>query len=490
MSKFKNALDRFFGISEKGSNFYTEIIAGVTTFLTMAYIIVVNPGILAGEIKDGATVIFSNAAMFESIYVATILGALVGTLLMALYAKLPFAQASGMGLNAFVFFDLMLVGGMAFGVAMDIILISGVIFLLLTVIGVREKILNAVPLIIRQAIPVGIGLFIAFIGLQNSGIVIGGATLVELANFTSWQSAAGPVICLAGVLLIAILSKLKVKGAILIGIIFATIIGIPAGLTDLSTLNGAQWLPHFDKLFSTDPAVSSFYATWTSWGDFGALFSSFGNVLAVIILILTFTMIDMFDTFGTLLGTCKRADMLDADGNVPRFKQALMADSIATVVGASVGTSTVTTYVESASGVSVGGRTGLTALVVALLFALALFLTPLFSLIPSAASASALIFVGVLMMSTIQDIDFKDPSLAVPAFFTLFGMPLAYSITDGIGLGIISYCVIKLVLYVVNIIKYATNKKRYQKPAWEIHPITGVIAILFILMFVVPSTVV
>jgi AGZA family xanthine/uracil permease-like MFS transporter len=482
MSKFKSALDRYFGITEKGSKISTEVIAGITTFLTMAYILVVNPSILAGKADNG----FSNEAMWESIYVATIIGAVVGTLLMALYAKIPFAQAPGMGLNAFTFFLISIVG-LSYGVTMKMIFISGIIFLILSIAGIREKILNAVPEVIRKAIPVGIGLFIAYVGLQSAGIIVAGPTITSLATLSAWESAKAPLVCFVGVLAIAILSKLNIKGAILIGIIFSTLIGYFVGITDVTGLANAQWLPHFDKLFSSDPNVSSLIATWTGWSDFGALFTTFSGVLAVILTILSFTMIDMFDTFGTLYGTCRRANMLDENGNVPRFKQACLSDAIATVVGASVGTSTVTTYVESAAGVSVGGRTGLTALVVALFFLLALFLTPIFMIIPGAASASALIYVGVLMISTVKDINFEDPSLAVPAFVTLFGMPLAYSITDGIGLGIISYVLIKVILYVVNIVKYSINKEKYEKPAWEVHPITLVIFVLFVLKFVVPT---
>ena len=480
MSKFKSALDRYFGISAKGSKISTEIIAGITTFLTMAYILVVNPGTLTGTLGTDL-----SDPMWESIYVATIIGAVVGTILMALYAKLPFAQAPGMGLNAFAY---ALASSLGYGVTMELILISGLIFLILSLVGVREKIVNAVPEIVRKAIPVGIGLFIAFIGLQSAEIIVPDeSTVSALANLTAWKTAQKPLVCFSGVLLIALLSKLKVKGAILIGIIFATIIGIPAGVTDLTGLQGAQWYPRFDKLFTNDASVSGFWATWTSWSEFGKLFTTFSGALSAILVILSFTMIDMFDTFGTLYGPCKRADMLQKDGSVPRFRQACMSDAIATVAGASVGTSTVTTYIESAAGVSVGGRTGLTALVVTLFFVLALFLTPLFMIIPGAASASALIYVGILMISTIKDINFEDPSLAVPAFLTLFGMPLTYSITDGIGLGIISYVLIKLILYVINIIRYAANKEKNQKPAWEIHPITIIIFVLFVLKFVVPA---
>ncbi|HEY8419511.1 MAG TPA: NCS2 family permease [Clostridia bacterium] len=484
MSKFKSALDRYFGISSKGSKISTEIIAGVTTFLTMAYILVVNPNTLGGVADNG----FSNEAMWSSIYVATIIGAFVGTILMALYAKIPFAQAPGMGLNAFAFYLVSIVG-ISYGATMKLILISGIIFVLLSIFGIREKIVVAVPDVIRKAIPVGIGLFIAYVGLQSAKIIVKGPTITSLAALSSWETAKAPLVCFVGLLVIAILSKLNVKGAILIGIIFATFVGAIPGVnvTDLSGLKGAQWLPHFDKFFSTDSDVSSLIATWSGWDDFGALFTTFSGAVSVILTILSFTMIDMFDTFGTLYGTCRRANMLDENGNVPRFKQACLSDAIATVVGAAVGTSTVTTYVESASGVSVGGRTGLTALVVALLFLLALFLTPIFMIIPGAASASALIYVGVLMIATVKDINFEDPALAVPAFITLFGMPLAYSITDGIGLGIISYVLIQVVLYVVNIIKYAINKQKYEKPAWEVHPITLVIFVLFVLKFVVPT---
>ncbi|HEY8390422.1 MAG TPA: NCS2 family permease [Clostridia bacterium] len=479
MSTFKNALDKFWGISKRGSNFPREIIAGVTTFLTMAYIITVNPGILStGRVE-----------MYESLYIATILGAALATLFMAFYAKAPYAQAPGMGLNAFVAYTLtatVAAGGfgLSYGVALNIICIGGLLCVLLSITKLREKILNAVPETIRTAIPVGIGLFIAFVGMQNAKLIIGGATLVDLADFTV-ADCLPAVVCLIGFLTIAILSKLNVKGAILIGIIFATVVGIPMGVTKWNEF-GTSWLPAFDKFFSGDVAVSGAAAFWKSWGDFGRLFSSFSNVVGVLVIILSLAMIDLFDTFGTLLGTAKTANLIDEDGKIERFSQTLMADSVATVFGSMLGTSNVTTYVESASGISVGGRTGLTALVVALLFILALFLAPLFSSIPSAAAASALIYVGVLMMSNVKDIDFSDAAEAAPAFLTFITMPLAYSITDGIGIGILSYVVIKFFVWLVNIIKYACNKEKYEKPAWEIHPVTAVIAVLFVLYFVLP----
>ena len=481
MSNFKNALDKFWGISKRGSNFATEIIAGLTTFLTMAYIITVNPFILSGEGIPGAG---GGLNMYESLYIATILGAALATLLMAFYARAPYAQAPGMGLNAFLTFTLTLTLGLSYGVGLNIIFIGGLVCVALSITKLREKLLNSVPEAIRAAIPVGIGLFIAFVGMQSAGLVIGGATLVELANFTSANSLPA-VVCLIGFVTIAILSKLNVKGAILIGIIFATLIGIPMGVTTWNP-NSLGWLPAFDKLFSGDVTVSGAAAFWKGWGDFGALFTSFSNVIGVLVIILSLAMIDLFDTFGTLLGTAKTANLINEDGKIERFSQTLMADSVATVFGAMIGTSNVTTYVESASGISVGGRTGLTALTVALLFLLALFLAPLFSSIPGAAAASALIYVGVLMMANITDIDFSDPSVAAPAFLTFIGMPLAYSITDGIGLGILSYVVIKFFIWLVNIIKYASNKDNNEKPAWEIHPVTLIIAALFVLYFVLP----
>lgn len=486
MSKFKNALDNFWGISKRGSTFVTEILAGLTTFLTMAYIITVNPGILAAA---GGTF---NPSIYESLYIATILGAALATLLMAFYARAPYAQAPGMGLNAFVAFTMVLATefggfGLSYGVSLNIIVIGGLLCVLLSITKLREKILNAVPEAIRNAIPVGIGLFIAFVGLQNAKIIINNdATLLSLVDFTA-KTCFPAVVCIIGVIAIAVLSKLKVKGAILIGIIFATLIGIPFGVTKWDST--ISWLPRFDKFFTADASVSGAYAFWSSWGDFVSLFSNFKNIIGVLVIILSLAMIDLFDTFGTLLGTAKQANLINEDGKIERFSQTLMADSVATVFGAAMGTSNVTTYVESASGISVGGRTGLTAFVVAVLFLLALFLTPLFAAIPGAAAASALIYVGVLMMSSVKDIDFSDPSVALPAFLTFIGMPLAYSITDGIGLGILSYVIIKLLVYVVNIIKYAVTNKKSEKPVWEIHPVTGVIAILFVLYFVMPISI-
>lgn len=484
MSKFKSALDRFWGISERGSKFSTEIIAGITTFLTMAYIITVNPGILAG-----------GSPMYESVYIATVLSAGFATLLMALYARAPYAVAAGMGLNAFVAFSLTPTMG-SYGAALNVVVIGGLICVILSLTGFREKLLNSVPEAIRAAIPVGIGLFIAFVGLQNASFIVNDdATLVKLVEFNDWKgflsgelpAAAPALVCLLGVIVIAILDKLHVKGSILIGIAVATLIGIPLKVTTAESFSTYGWLPAFDKFFTADANVSGAYAFWSSWGVFADKFTaSFSSALGIIVTILSLAMIDLFDTFGTLLGTAKKGNLIDENGNIYRFRQTLLADSVATVFGAAIGTSNVTTYVESAAGISAGGKTGLTALVVSLFFFLALFLTPVFAAIPMAAAASALVYVGVLMMSAVKDIDFDDPVIAVSAFVTIIFQPLSYSITDGIGLGILVYCFVKFFVYIVNIIKYAINKK--EKPAWEIHPVTGVICILFLLYFFVPTS--
>ncbi|MDW7658009.1 MAG: NCS2 family permease [Bacillota bacterium] len=450
-------MDKFFGIKEAKSSVRTEILAGITTFFTMAYIIVVNPSILSLTTSD-------PDKYWGPIFIATCLAAAIGTLMMGLYARIPFAQAPGMGLNAFFAFSVATVYG--YNGALAAVLISGLIFIIITVIGARESIVKAIPHNLKMAISAGIGLFIAFVGMQNAGLVVNNdATLVSFASFSLQQDAFpfAPLLALIGIVIIAILYFLKVKGSILIGIIACTLIGIPMGITKLPEA-------------ITTAGIADSFKNWTQLSlfrlDFGALMGDasgiFAGVLTIITVIISFTLVDMFDTIGTLIGTAKQADMLDENGNLPRMKQALMCDAVATTAGACMGTSTVTTYIESGSGISEGGRTGLTAVTTGILFIVALVLAPLAGIVPSAATAPALIVVGVLMMASLKDINFKDMTEAVPAFLTMVMMPLTYSIATGIGIGLISYVLIKL----------GTGKIK------DLHLVTIIIAALFIIKFI------
>lgn len=414
--------EKSFKLKEHKTNVRTELFAGLTTFMTMAYILAVNPSIL------GATGMDANA-----IFTATAISAMVGTLVMAFHANYPFALAPGMGLNAFFAYTVVLQLGYSWQFALTAVLIEGIIFILLTFFNVREAIVNAIPIGLKHAVSVGIGLFIAFIGLSNAGIVASGkfiagdkldGLIVELGNITS----VGPLLALAGVIFTAILVAKKVKGALLIGILGTTIVGIPLGITILpGSLADLVSLPP-----SIEPIAFKFVG-------FDQIFS-----LDMLVVLFIFLFVDMFDTIGTLVGVGSKANMLDDKGNLPKAKQALLADAVGTTVGACLGTSTVTTYVESAAGVADGGRTGLTALSTATLFGITLFLAPLFLLIPQEATATALILVGFFMMSPISKIDFDDFTEAIPAFLTIIMMPLAYSIADGIIFGMVSYVFLNL----------------------------------------------
>ncbi len=397
-------------LAKKKTSIRTEIVAGITTFLAMAYILAVNPSILSVAGMDSGAV-----------FTATALSAAIATLVMGIIANLPFALAPGMGLNAFLAYTVVLQMGYSWQMALTAVFIEGIIFILLTFFNVREAIVNSIPANLKKAISVGIGLFIAFIGLQNAGIVVDdGATLVSLAN---WTSSPAALVALIGLIVTAVLIAYNVKGALLIGIVISTIIGIPFGVTKYS---GGSYLPP-----SLAPTFMKFEWTHLLSADF-------------IVIMFTFLFVDMFDTVGTLIGCATKADMIKEDGSIPNCKEALFADAVGTTVGAMLGTSTVTTFVESSTGVVEGGRTGVTAVVTALLFFLSLFLSPLFLSIPSAATAPALILVGFYMMSPVKEIDFADPSEGIPAFLTILFMLCAYSISDGIMFGIISYVIIKL----------------------------------------------
>ena len=381
-------MEKFFRLKEHGTNVKTEIIAGFTTFMTMAYILAVNPDVLSSTGMDKG-----------AIFTATVVSSIIATLIMGLFANLPFALAPGMGLNAFFAYSVVLGMGYSWQTALTAVFIEGVIFLILTIFNVREAIVNSIPVNMKRAISVGIGLFIAFIGLQNSKIIINNdATLLGIGNITSGSA----LLAIIGLIITAVLLSYNVRGAILLGILITTVIGIPMGLTKLSP--HASFVP---------PSLE-------------------------------FLFVDMFDTVGTLVGVCTKANMLTRGGEVPRCKQALFADAVGTVVGACLGTSTVTTYVESASGVAEGGKTGLTALVVVILFTISLFLSHIFLAIPSAATAPALIIVGLFMMTPILEINFADYTESIPAFICIIFMPFAYSIAEGITFGVLSFTILKL----------------------------------------------
>lgn len=404
-------MDRFFKFSEKGSDFKTELLAGLTTFLTMAYILAVNPSILKVTGMDAGAV-----------FTATAISACIGTLVMALIANLPFATAPGMGLNAFFAFTVVLGMGKSWQFALTAVFLEGIIFILLTMFNIREAIINCIPMNIKKAISVGIGLFIAFIGFQNSGwIVDNSATLVSLGKLGS----GSVIVVLTGLTTIAILQFFQIKGALLIGILASTLIGIPLDVTNIQNFS------FFSAPAPLTPILFKF--EWQNIFTF-----------EMFIVLFTFLLVDLFDTVGTLVGVTTKAGMLTKDGKVPRAKQALLSDAIGTTAGACLGTSTVTTYVESAAGVEEGGRTGLTALTTAILFFIAIFFSPLFLVIPAAATAPALIMVGLYMMSPIKDINFNDITESLPAFLTIMMMPLTYSISQGIEFGILSYVALKI----------------------------------------------
>lgn len=437
---------KFFKLEEHNTNIRTEIIAGITTFFTMAYIIFVNPGIL------------SDAGMsYNSVMIATCISAAIGTILMAFLANLPFAQAPGMGLNAFFAYSVVLGMGYSWQQALAAVFISGLVFIVLTITGLRKAIVDAIPASLKHAIGAGIGLFIAFIGFLNSGIinVDVGAGLLEFGNFGNKEV----ILAIIGVAIIAILMIYKVKGALFIGIVATTLIGIPMGVTQIPDKITA------DSISISDTFLKMDFKGLLNIGENTTIFNAFVSLITVV---LSFTLVDMFDSIGTLIGTASQAGMIDEEGNLPGMEGAMLADSIATTAGAALGTSTVTTFVESSAGISEGGKTGLTSLVTGLLFILAIFLAPVAGIVPGAATAPALIIVGVLMMGTLKNINFDDFEEALPAFFTMALMPFSYSIANGIAAGCIFYTIIKL----------ARGKFK------EIHPVMYVLVILFILRFI------
>lgn len=427
-------LKKLFGFNPKQTTVKTEIVAGITTFLTMSYILAVNPAMFSELEGMPAGAVFTSTA----------LAAIVGCLAMAFWGKLPFGLAPGMGLNAFFVYTVCLGMGYSWQFALTAVFIEGLIFIVLTLTNVREAIVNAIPKNLKYAIGGGIGLFIAFIGLQSGGLIVdNGATLVALGDITS-----GPaLLALIGIIITGVMYVMNIPAAILLGIIITMIIGIPFGVTEFQ---GIMSHPH-----SIEPIFCKF--------QFDNIFS-----LDMLVIVFTFLFIDLFDTVGTLVGVCTKAKLLDKNGNIYRIKEAFMADSIATTAGAMLGTSTTTTYVESATGISQGGRSGLTAFAVAVCFVVALFFSPLFLSIPAAATTPALVIVGLLMLEPIVKIPFGDYSESIPAFICIIMMPLSYSISNGIMLGMISYVVLNVLC------------GKFKK----ITPVMYVLAVLFVLKFI------
>jgi AGZA family xanthine/uracil permease-like MFS transporter len=502
MNKFSKLLG--YAPAEKQTSIRTELIAGIVTFLAMAYILTVNPSEIFGSTAN---------PYWSSAFIATALGAIVGTLLIAFVAKMPLAQASGMGLNSMLGG---LIGGWAGyasaftpGQAFFLVLVSGLLFLALSLIKIkgktfRELVFDGMPVAVRGAISVGIGLFIAYIGFQNAGVIVtNGYTQVGFVDFTNWgeqtvnwlvpasEAAKTAAVALIGLFLIAVLDKLNVKGAVIFGILGATVIGIPFGVTNLEILKGEvpgiswKFWENFGNFFAGDESV---------FGSFVNVFTGEGvipegvSIFSIIMIVITMCMIDMFDTMGTIVGCCGGNRILSDENNKPHnYGKIMISDAVATCAGAMLGTSTVTTFVESGAGVSAGGRTGLTALTTAALFFLAMFAMPIFAVIPSAATASALIYVGVLMMKgNIKSIDFSNAINATAAFLTIVVMVLSYSITKGIGVGLIAFTVMSLLAYLIGLVKYAITKQ--EKPVWNVSVIALIVTALFCVYFFVPST--
>lgn len=429
-------LQKTFGLNPAKHSVRTEIIAGITTFLTMAYILAVNPSIFSALESQGMP---TNA-----VFTATALAAIVGCLVMSIYAKKPFGLAPGMGLNAFFVYTVCLAMGHPWQMALTAIFLEGILFILLTVTNVRKLIVDAIPVTMKRAIGAGVGLYIAFIGLKSAGIIVNSeATSVALGSF----SEPAVILSIIGFLITSVLVILNVKGGMLLGIIATTLIGIPMGVTN------------FNGVMSTPPSIAPIFCQF-EWS----------HILSwdMVAIVFTFLFIDMFDTIGTVVGVSVKSGMVDKDGNVDGINKVLMADAVATVAGAVFGTSTTTTYIESASGVSEGGRTGLTSFTIAVCFAIALMFSPLFLAIPGAATGPVLFIVGVMMASPVRDIDWSDYSEAIPAFVTMLLMPLAYSISDGIMLGMITYTLLNAL---------AGKLKKVSVMMW-------ILAVLFILRYV------
>ena len=455
-------LDKLFHLKENHTDVKTEILAGITSFMTMAYILAVNPNILAAAGMDHGAV-----------FTATALSAFIGTLCMAVFANYPFALAPGMGLNAYFAYTVVLGMGYSWQVALAAVFVEGIIFVFLSVLNVREAIFNAIPFNLKKAVSVGIGLFIAFIGLQNAKIVIGGSTLVQLFTLDGYNgtlesgtasfSDAGITVLLAiiGVVVTAVLVVKKVKGNILWGILITWGLGMACQAAGIYVPNAEIGFYSLFPYISAGVSVPSLAPVFAKFSFKGV------PVLEFIVIVFAFLFVDLFDTIGTLIGVASKADMLDQEGKLPHIKGALLADAVGTTAGAVLGTSTVTTFVESASGVSEGGRTGLTSLTTGILFLLSLFLSPIFLAIPSFATAPALIIVGFYMLGAVTEIDFSDAAEGIPAFICMIAMPFFYSISEGIAMGVISYVALQLL----------------SKKSKKLSPVMVVLAVLFLLKY-------
>lgn len=442
----KAKLSNFFKLSEYQTSFKTELLAGLTTFMTIAYILILNPIILS----DPFRIMEQNdlaAQISNGVFIGTCIGAFIGTLLCAIYAKVPLAQAPGMGLNAFFAYTVVLSMGYTYQQALVIVFISGILFILMTAIGFREAIIKSIPNAIKLGMTPGIGLFIMIIGLKNSGLVVAHqATLISLVDFSQWikdpstlTQILSPVIAFIGLIVMTILFEKKVKGSILLGILTTTILGIPLGITKLQNIEfniGHQWIDFME--------VSFLKMDFLGLLNKDSLFQSISTIL---LLVISFSLVNMFDSIGTLFGAAKQSGLMNEKGEMLQMKEALMSDAISTTTGALLGTSTVTTVVESSAGIAAGGKTGLTSLTTAFLFLTSLIFAPIIGIVPSIATAPALIFVGTLMLTNVKEVDFSNLEEALPAICTMVFMPFTYSIANGIAFGLITYTLIKILTF-------------------------------------------
>lgn len=451
-------MEKFFKLKENNTTVKTEIAAGVTTFMTMAYILAVNPSILGDAGMDTTAVLL-----------ATALASFLATAIMGLYANLPFALSAGMGLNAYLAYTVVLGQGVTWQTALFAVFIEGLIFIILSLTNVREAIFNAIPLPLKRAVSVGIGLFIAFIGLQNAGLAVDSSTLVTITNFTENFSTSGicALLAIIGLLIMAVLYIKKVPGSILVGIVITWLLGMLCQIIGIYTPNPEAG---FYSLFPSGLVSADFSALGKTFGACFTIDLEAVGIFNFIVIIFSFLFVDLFDTLGTLIGVSTKAGMLDKDGRLPAIRPALMSDAIGTTAGAVLGTSTVTTFVESSAGVAAGGKTGLTAITTGLLFLLATLFSPLFTAIPAFATAPALILVGFLMFESITELKFtaENMSETIPAYLCILAMPLFYSISEGICFGVISYVVLNVV----------TGKKK------NVAPLMYILAILFVLKYI------
>lgn len=455
-------MEKFFKLKEKGTTVRVELLAGLTTFFSMVYILMVNANMFANPFGDGTNVL---GVSYGAIYIATAISAIAGTVLIGLLSNLPLAQASGMGLNAFFVYTACVTFGFTYANALVLVLLDGILLVLLTLTGLRKLIFNSIPYSVRTAISAGIGLFIAFLGMQNAGIVVNSSsTCVTLGSFNilqaDWSKIMPMVVALIGFLLIAVLTKKKVRGSVFLGIIFGVVIYYVLGIATVPGFIdnlGISLLSPLDAF--KDFSAQAFGKVFTEGFDFSAYIAEHGNanfITTIITMSLSFCMIDMFDTLGTLYAACDQGKLLDKDGNVPNMEKAMFSDATATVVGAICGTSTVTTYSESTTGIAEGGKTGLSSMFTALFFFIAMFLSPVAQFIPGCATAAALIYVGVLMISSVRNIDWTKIDIAVPAFLTMAMMPFTYNISFGIAFGLLSHIIIKALTGEIKEIKLGT----------------------------------